>query len=65
MHAGFRPLVCSFGIIIFQSDWNNFFRDASDMDETKPGERPDTVHIQNLPCKFFNIGDSIRPSEGL
>ena len=34
------------------------------MDETKPGERPDTVHLQNLPCKFFNIGDNIRPSEG-
>ena len=35
------------------------------MDETKPGERPDTVHIMNLPCKFFNIGDNIRPSEGI
>jgi len=34
------------------------------MDETKPGERPDTTHIMNLPCKFFNIGDNIRPSEG-
>ena len=49
---------------LFKSDWNNFFRDATDMDETKPGERPDTVHLQNLPCKFFNIGDNIRPSEG-
>jgi len=48
-----------------KSDWNNFFRDATDMDETKPGERPDTVHLQNLPCKFFNIGDNIRPSEGI
>lgn len=33
--------------------------------KTKPGERPDTVHIANLPCKFFNIGDNIRPSEGV
>merc|ERR1712130_96973 len=46
-------------------DWNNFFRDALDMDETKPGERPDTVHICNLPCKFFSIGDNVRPSESI
>ena len=48
-----------------KNEWNSFFRDAADMDETKPGERPDSVHILNLPCKFFNIGDSIRPSEGI
>ena len=35
------------------------------MDETKPGERPDTVHISNLPCKFFSIGDNVRPSESI
>merc|ERR1712130_150898 len=46
-------------------DWNNFFRDALDMDETKPGERPDTVHICNLPRKFFSIGDNVRPSESI
>ncbi|CAG2069007.1 unnamed protein product, partial [Timema podura] len=23
------------------------------MNEMKPGERPDTIHISNLPCKWF------------
>ena len=23
------------------------------MNEMKPGERPDTIHIENLPCKWF------------
>lgn len=34
-------------------DWDSFFRDAKDMNEMKPGERPDTVHISNLPTKWF------------
>lgn len=33
--------------------WDSFFRDATDMDEMKPGERPDTVHISNLPIRWF------------
>lgn len=33
--------------------WDSFFRDATDMDEMKPGERPDTVHIANLPIRWF------------
>lgn len=33
--------------------WDSFFRDATDMDEMKPGERPDTVHIINLPILWF------------
>lgn len=35
-------------------DWDSFFRDAKDMNEMKPGERPDTVYLSNLPCKWFS-----------
>ena len=35
-------------------DWDAFFRDAEDMDEMKPGERPDTIHIKDLPCRWFS-----------
>lgn len=34
-------------------DWISFFRDAKGMNEHTPGERPDTVHINNLPTKWF------------
>lgn len=34
-------------------DWDSFFRDAKDMNEMKQGERPDTVHISNVPTKWF------------
>lgn len=33
--------------------WDSFFRDATDMDEMKPGERPDTIHISNIPISWF------------
>ncbi|XP_069695440.1 A-kinase anchor protein 17A [Periplaneta americana] len=33
--------------------WDSYFRDARNMNEMKPGERPDTIHISNLPCKWF------------
>lgn len=33
--------------------WDSYFRDAKNMDEMKPGERPDTIHISNLPIKWF------------
>ncbi|XP_045461477.1 A-kinase anchor protein 17A-like isoform X1 [Harmonia axyridis] len=33
--------------------WDSFFNEAKDMDEFKPGQRPDTVHISNLPTKWF------------
>ncbi|CAH8573228.1 unnamed protein product [Dicrocoelium dendriticum] len=33
-------------------DWEAFFRDA-DMDETQPGERPDTIVISGLPVRWF------------
>ncbi|XP_029315641.1 A-kinase anchor protein 17A [Cottoperca gobio] len=47
-------------------DWDSFFRDAKDMNETLPGERPDTIHMEGLPCRWFSLKDSPypdRPSE--
>ncbi|XP_051999181.1 A-kinase anchor protein 17A-like [Xyrauchen texanus] len=48
-------------------DWDSFFRDAKDMNETVPGERPDTVHLEGLPCKWFAQKDASldRPSEAV
>lgn len=48
--------------------WDSFFRDAKDMDEMKPGERPDTIHICNLPIRWFVIHhlqdeNDVKPSE--
>ncbi|XP_065059265.1 A-kinase anchor protein 17A-like [Rhopilema esculentum] len=34
-------------------DWIIFFRDSNSMDESKPGERPDTMHVKGLPIKWF------------
>lgn len=39
-------------------DWNSYFRDNKDMDELKPGERPDTLHITNIPREWL-----IKPGE--
>ncbi|XP_074156341.1 LOW QUALITY PROTEIN: A-kinase anchor protein 17A [Sminthopsis crassicaudata] len=39
-------------------DWDSFFRDAKDMNETLPGERPDTIHLEGLPCKWFALKES-------
>ncbi|XP_040056685.2 A-kinase anchor protein 17A [Gasterosteus aculeatus] len=47
-------------------DWDSFFRDAKDMNESLPGERPDTIHLEGLPCRWFSRKDSPypdRPSE--
>lgn len=46
-------------------DWDSFFRDAKDMNETLPGERPDTIHLEGLPCKWFaqRESGSEKPSE--
>ncbi|KAF5405560.1 A-kinase anchor protein 17A [Paragonimus heterotremus] len=35
-------------------DWEAFFRDAEDTDETKPGERPDTLVLSGLPVRWFS-----------
>ncbi|XP_056146018.1 A-kinase anchor protein 17A [Lampris incognitus] len=42
-------------------DWDSFFRDAKDMNETLPGERPDTIHLEGLPCRWFSQRDSQHP----
>jgi len=34
-------------------DWDSFFKDNKSMNEMKAGERPDTIHIENLPTKWF------------
>ncbi|XP_078078615.1 uncharacterized protein LOC144499877 [Mustelus asterias] len=39
-------------------DWDSFFRDAKDINETLPGERPDTIHLEGLPCKWFALKNS-------
>ena len=52
-------------------DWDSYFRDAKNMNEMKPGERPDTVHIKDLPSNWFankkahskHKTDSDKPSE--
>lgn len=33
-------------------DWDSFF-DSKHMNELKAGERPDTIHLKNLPTKWF------------
>uniref|UniRef100_A0A8D9AXV2 A-kinase anchor protein 17A n=1 Tax=Cacopsylla melanoneura TaxID=428564 RepID=A0A8D9AXV2_9HEMI len=35
-------------------DWDSYFRDARNMNEMKPGERPDTIYLSNLPVKWFS-----------
>ncbi|RZF42976.1 hypothetical protein LSTR_LSTR013302 [Laodelphax striatellus] len=44
--------------------WDSYFRDAKHMNEMKPGERPDTIKLSNLPCKWFaSRTDPSKPSE--
>lgn len=47
-------------------DWDSYFRDAKNMNEMKPGERPDTIHIRDLPSRWFsgkNAKERDKPSE--
>ncbi|KAF6207574.1 hypothetical protein GE061_016021 [Apolygus lucorum] len=47
-------------------DWDSFFRDAKHMNELKAGERPDTIHIQDLPIDWFTTRASNgKPNEKL
>lgn len=51
-------------------DWDSYFRDARNMDEKKPGERPDTIHISNLPIRWFcprhmEQEPNVKPSESI
>lgn len=46
-------------------DWESFFRDTKDMSEMLPRERPDTIHLEGLPCNWFALkkSGSEKPSE--
>lgn len=47
-------------------DWESFFRDAKHMNEMKSGERPDTLHLKDLPSRWFanrKDQDKDKPSE--
>lgn len=47
-------------------DWESYFRDARHMNEMCPGERPDTVHVQDVPSRWFanrRNQDKDKPSE--
>lgn len=47
-------------------DWDSYFRDAKNMNEMKPGERPDTIHIRDIPTRWFASNHSKekdKPSE--
>lgn len=51
-------------------DWDSYFRDARNMDEKKPGERPDTLHISQLPIRWFcprhqENDEVVKPSESI
>lgn len=45
--------------------WDSYFRDAKHMNELKPGERPDTIHITGFPVKWFTEDGATMPSESL
>ena len=47
-------------------DWDSFFRDAKNMNEMRPGERPDTLYLRDLPSRWFanrKDQDKDKPSE--
>ncbi|XP_078067931.1 A-kinase anchor protein 17B-like [Mustelus asterias] len=35
-------------------DWESFFQSSDCMNEALPGERPDTIHMEGLPCKWLS-----------
>jgi arginine/serine-rich splicing factor 17 len=38
-----------------RTEWETFFRESKSMNETKPGERADTIHIEGLPTRWFQV----------
>lgn len=38
---------------MFRADWDSFFRENKEMNEMKAGERPDTIKLENMPCKWW------------
>ncbi|XP_025195231.1 A-kinase anchor protein 17A isoform X2 [Melanaphis sacchari] len=45
--------------------WDSYFRDSKDMNELKPGERPDTLHIENLPLEWLTKSGEKYPNENI
>ena len=54
-------------------NWDSYFRDAKNMDEVKPGERPDTINVRDLPTWWFSLHEDggksgqqkLKPSEDI
>lgn len=46
-------------------DWDSYFHHSKDMDELKPGERPDTLHIENLPLEWLTEPGEKYPNENI
>lgn len=46
-------------------EWDSYFRNSKDMNELKPGERPDTLHIENLPVEWLTEPGEKYPSENI
>ena len=61
-------------------DWESFFKDSQNQATSeneihlmKPGERPDTIHLMDIPCKWFadrktftgSDYSNIKPTEGI
>lgn len=46
-------------------DWDSYFRNNRDMDELKPGERPDTLHIENIPLEWLTVSGEKYPNENI
>lgn len=40
-----------------RTEWETFFRETKGMNETKPGERADTIHIEGLPTRWFQVSN--------
>lgn len=38
-----------------RTEWETFFRESKSMNETKPGERADTIYIEGLPIRWFQV----------
>lgn len=45
--------------------WDSYFRNNKDMNELKPGERPDTIHIENIPIDWLLESGEKYPSENI
>ncbi len=41
-----------------RNEWETFFRESKGMNETKPGERADTIHVEGLPVRWFQVRKS-------